>query len=60
MKMTEYERVRRQAEEEALASGGMTKANVTHARRSGALICASVGLTPERVWMLTRPMRKEV
>ena len=47
------------AEEEALAEGGISKAGMAHARRTGMLLCASVGLTPERVWMLTRPMRKE-
>ena len=57
--MTEYERVRMRAEEEALAEGGITKANMAHARRTGRLLCASVGLTPERVWNLTRHMRKE-
>ena len=59
MKMTEYERVRMRAEEEALAEGGISKAGMAHARRTGMLLCASVGLTPERVWILTRPMRKE-
>ena len=35
-------------------------AKMAHARRTGRLLCASVGFTPERMWMLTRPMRKEV
>lgn len=55
---TEYEIARMRAENAALDSGAMKKPEIVHARQVGVLILRSLGLSPERVWTLTRPMRR--
>lgn len=57
--MTEYEQVRKCAERDAVKEGAMTLNQIWQARYMGASIAARFGLTPERVWAMTRPMRKE-
>ena len=57
--MTEYEQVRSHAESAAVKEGAMTLNQIHQARHVGAYIAARCGLTPERVWAMTRPMRKE-
>ena len=56
--MTEYERVRSRAGAEAVACHAMTMDQIRAARDLGAYVVSSVGLTPERVWALTRNMRR--
>lgn len=36
----------------------MKKPEIEHARQVGTLTLHGLGLTPERVWALTRPMRR--
>ena len=55
---TEYERVRSHAESDAIKAESMTAATIRHARQVGVAILHGLGLTPERVWELTRGMRR--
>ena len=56
--MTEYEEVRSRAEAEAVACHAMSMEQILAARDAGSLVLRSVGLSPERVWALTRDMRR--
>lgn len=56
--MTEYEEVRSLAEAEAVACHAMSMEQILAARDVGALVLRSVGLSRERVWDLTRDMRR--
>ena len=56
--MTEYEEVRSRAEAEAVACHAMTMDQINAARDMGASVLRSVGLSRERVWNLTRDMRR--
>ena len=47
------------AESAAVKEGAMTLNQIHQARHVGAYIAARCGLTPERVWAMTRTMRKE-
>ena len=55
--MTEYEEIRSRAEAEAMDCHAMTMQQIHAARDVGQLVLRSVGLSPERVWALTRDMR---
>lgn len=55
--MTEYEMIRSRAEAQAIACHGMTEDQVRISRDMGITLCGTCGLTPERVWFLTRNMR---
>lgn len=56
---TEWERKRDEAENEAISEGAFhNKREIAVSRAQSERIAASVGLTPERVWQLTRSMRK--
>ena len=56
--MTDYEEVRSRAEAEAVACHAMTMDQINDARDMGASVLRSVGLSRERVWALTRNMRR--
>ena len=56
--MTEYKEVRSRAEAEAVACHAMSMEQILAARDMDASVLRSVGLTPERVWALTRDMRR--
>ena len=56
--MTEYEEVRSRAEAQAVACHAMSMDQVLAARDTGVRIVHWMGLTPERVWALTRDMRR--
>lgn len=56
---TEWERKRDEAESEAMLEGGFhNKKECTVSRAASERITLSVGLTPQRVWDITRHMRK--
>ena len=56
---TEWERKRDEAESEAISEGSFhNKREIMVSRAQSEGIVASVGLNPERVWQLTRSMRK--
>lgn len=56
---TEWERKRDEAESEAMLEGGFhNKHECKVARLNSERITLSVGLTPQRVWDITRHMRK--
>lgn len=59
MSKSEYERVRDAVEGEAVESGAMSRDAVDAARTAGRFVAERTGLTPERVWALTRGMRRE-
>ena len=54
---SEWEQLREQWENEAIEEGAFDSGKIDHVRLIGKNITASVGLTPERVWALTRHMR---
>ena len=56
--MTEYEEVRSRAEAQAVACHAMSMERILVARDMGASVLRSVGLSRERVWNLTRDMRR--
>ena len=56
--MTEYEEIRALAEAEAMDCHAMTMQQIHAGRDAGVRIVHSVGLSPERVWNLTRDMRR--
>ena len=56
--MTEYEEVRSRAEAQAVACHAMSMEQILVARDMGASVLRSVGLSRERVWNLTRDMRR--
>ena len=55
--MSEYETIRSTYESQAIAAKVMSLDQVRHARDFGVELLHHLGLTPERVWELTNPMR---
>jgi hypothetical protein len=55
--VTEYEWLRGIAEGDAVKQGAVNDANIPRMRTSAQMILKRIGLTPERVWELTRGMR---
>lgn len=58
--MTEYELVKEYTEDEAITFGGVNESELPHIRKVGMMLTMRYGLTPERVWNLTKNMRKIV
>ena len=56
--MTECEEIRSLAEAEAMDCHAMTMQQIHAGRDAGSLVLRRVGLSPERVWALTRDMRR--
>lgn len=55
--MTEYELFKEYMEQEAVDNGGIKESDLDHIRKMGIMLTMRYGLTPEKVWHMTKRMR---